>query len=192
MFPWPSFLSYVIIMAFTPGPNNIMSMNNARNAGFKKGLTFNFGVLAGGFILMILCLLFSAFLYSFIPKIQLPMKILGAAYMAYIIFLLFIPSGKHETKNYSGSFIVGMLFPLINPKAMMYGITAMSSFILPYYKEVPVLVLFAFFLAFTGFFSTICWALFGSLFSLLFTKHAKCLNFIMAMLLLYCIVTLFI
>lgn len=33
MFPWFSFLSYALITAGTPGPNNIMSMTNAANHG---------------------------------------------------------------------------------------------------------------------------------------------------------------
>ena len=81
MFPWISFLSYIVIMAYTPGPNNIMSMNAAKNAGFKKSIPFNAGIFTGIFIVMILCLIFSNILYSIIPKIQLPMKIFGAAYM---------------------------------------------------------------------------------------------------------------
>jgi threonine/homoserine/homoserine lactone efflux protein len=85
MFPWISFFSYIIIVAYTPGPNNSMSMNNAKNVGFKKGILFNFGILAGFFVVMILCLIFSTVLYTIIPKLQLPMKILGAAYMIYLV-----------------------------------------------------------------------------------------------------------
>jgi threonine/homoserine/homoserine lactone efflux protein len=82
MFPWISFLSYIIIVAYTPGPNNIMSMNNAKNVGFKKGMAFNFGIFAGFLAAITLCLIFSTVLYTLIPKIQLTMKILGASYMA--------------------------------------------------------------------------------------------------------------
>jgi threonine/homoserine/homoserine lactone efflux protein len=172
-------------------------MNNAKNAGFKKGMVFNFGIFAGFFLVMILCLVFSTVLYALIPKIQLPMKILGAAYMVYLIIKTLVPSSsstspmQHEIKNSSGSFLAGALLQLINPKIIIYGITAMSSYILQYYKEIPVIVFFAFLLAFVGFTGTVCWALFGSLFSILFNKHAKVLNIIMAVLLLYCAVSLF-
>jgi threonine/homoserine/homoserine lactone efflux protein len=191
MFPWISFFSYIFIVAYTPGPNNIMSMNNAKNAGFKKGIIFNFGILAGFFVVMILCLIFSTVLYTLVPKMQLPMKILGAAYMLYLIVKTFAPSKEHEIRNNNGSFLIGALLQLINPKIIIYGITAMSSYILMYYNEPPVLVCFAFLLAFVGFTGTICWALFGSLFNKLFNKHGKILNIIMAILLLYCAVSLF-
>ena len=191
MFPWISFLSYIFIMAYTPGPNNIMSMNNAKNIGFKKGFVFILGIFSGFSVVMILCLIFSTVLYTIIPKIQLPMKILGAAYMLFLIIKMTIPSKNHEIKNNNGSFIIGALLQLINPKIIIYGITAMSAYILPYYKEIPILILFAFLLSFVGFTGSICWALFGSLFSILFNKHGKILNIIMTILLLYCIVSLF-
>lgn len=191
MFPWVSFLTYIFIMAYTPGPNNIMSMNNGKNAGFKKAMAFNFGVLTGFFCVMILCLIFTTVLYAVVPKIQFPMKILGAAYMVYLIIKTLVPSKKHETKNSNGSFLIGVLLQLINPKIIMYGITAMSSYILLYYKSIPVLVFFTFLLAFVGLTGSICWTLFGSLFSIVFNKHGKILNVIMAILLLYCAVSLF-
>ena len=195
MFPWISFLSYIVIVAYTPGPNNIMSMNNAKNVGFKKGIVFNWGIFTGLSITMIVCLIFSTVLYAIVPKIQFPMKILGAAYMVYLIIKTIVPAKKHENKNAKNnneSFIIGMLLQLINPKLIIYGITAMSSYILPYYNSIPVLLLFALLLSVVGLSGTLCWALFGSVFSLLFNKHGTVLNIIMAILLLYSAVSLFV
>lgn len=192
MFPWVSFLLYILIMTYTPGPNNIMSMNNAKNVGFKKGLRFNFGQFTGTFLAMLLCMVFSAVLYNVVPAIQLPMKILGSAYMAYLIYRLFFPS-KKEKENKSGvSFLFGIMIQFINPKVFIFGLTAMSSFVLPYFSKIPILVFISLLMSIIGFTSILCWALFGSLFSLLFEKHGKILNIVMAVLLLYCIVSLFI
>lgn len=41
MFPWFSFVSYALVTAGTPGPNNIMSMTNAANRGFERGFPFS-------------------------------------------------------------------------------------------------------------------------------------------------------
>lgn len=35
MFPWFSFLTYAVVTAVTPGPNNIMSMSNGSRKGFR-------------------------------------------------------------------------------------------------------------------------------------------------------------
>jgi threonine/homoserine/homoserine lactone efflux protein len=192
MFPWASFFIFVLIMTFTPGPNNIMSMNNAKNVGLKEGIIFNFGMFAGIFGVMVLCLLFSSILYALIPSVLFPMKILGAGYMGYLIFKTIVPSKKHDVKDVKGSFVIGALLQLANPKLIIFGITVMSSYVLVYYSNILVLGLFALFLAIIGFIATFCWAIFGSLAKILFTNHGKLLNAIMVILLLYCIVSLFI
>jgi threonine/homoserine/homoserine lactone efflux protein len=176
---------------FTPGPLNIVSMNNAKNVGFKKGLKFNFGVLIGGFIITVLCLLFTTLLYNMIPKIQFPMKILGAAYMVYLIVKIMMPSKNADIKNTRGSFLIGLILSLTNPKAIIFLLTVTSMYILPYYNEIPVLLLFAFILTLFGFTATICWALFGSLFSMVIIKYERTSKIIMTILLLYCAISLF-
>ena len=195
MFPWLPFLLYIIVMAYTPGPNNIMAMNTAKNVGFRKSLVFVAGVYAGVFFVTILCILFSALLYNVIPVMQFFMKILGAAYMGYLIIKTLTSSAKREEKNSktkNSSFFIAVALQLINPKLIMYGITVASSYVLPYYNQIQVWVLFAFLLTTIGITGVVCWALFGSLFSRLFSKHGKILNIIMAVLLLYCIISLFI
>jgi len=191
MFPWTAFLPYVLIVASTPGPNNITSMNNAAQKGFRRALPYNFGILAGFFCVMILCTVFSTLLFALVPRIQFAMKILGAAYMLYLALKTLLPSKTHKVKNSNGSFIAGAALQFVNPKIMIYGITAMTSFILPRYTSIPVLICFAFFLAFNGFVFTLCWAGFGSLFSRIFSEHGKILNVIMALLLVYCAVSIF-
>ena len=191
MFPWQAFLTYIIIVAITPGPNNIMSMNNAAHKGFRKALPFNFGIFAGFVFVLILCTVFSSLLFTLIPRIQLPMKILGAAYILYLAVKPFLPSKKREAKDLSGSFIIGAVLQLINPKLMIYGITAFSSFILPWYTEIPILAFFIFLLAFVGFACTLCWSFFGSLLSKIFSKYGKIINIVMALLLVYCAISLF-
>jgi threonine/homoserine/homoserine lactone efflux protein len=191
MFQWVPFLLYMVVMSFTPGPNNIMAMNNARNAGFRKGTGFCVGGLAGGVVVMTLSVLFSAFLYAFIPKIQFPMKLFAAAYMGYLIVLILLPSRVKQFETKKGNFFMGFLMTIINPKIILFGITVMSSYITPYYKEPLPLALFILLLSAIGFSSMICWSLFGSLFGKMFNRHGKMVNGIMTIMLLYCIITLF-
>ena len=188
---WAAFLPFIFIMAITPGPNNIMSMNNAAQKGLRKALPFNFGVLTGVFIGSLLCAVFSSLLFTLIPRIQFPMKILGASYMLYLVLNLLLPSKKKKIRNSGGGYIAGTVLQLINPKFLIYGITAMSTFILPWYTDIFILICFAFLLAFTAFISTLCWSAFGSLFNKIFLEHGLVLNIIMALLLIYCAVSLF-
>ena len=47
MFSWLNFLSYAVVTAATPGPNNIMSMSNASRLGFRRSFPFNLGIWLG-------------------------------------------------------------------------------------------------------------------------------------------------
>ena len=191
MFPWQAFLTYIIIVAATPGPNNIMSMNNAAQKGFRKAMPFNFGIFTGFILVLILCTVFSSLLFALIPRIQFPMQVLGAAYMLYLAIKPFLHSKNREVKNSNGNFIIGMILQFVNPKLYLYAITAISSFILPWYTEIPILAFFIFLLAFVAFVFTVCWSFFGSLFTKIFSKHGRIINVVMALLLVYTAVSLF-
>ena len=119
------------------------------------------------------------------------MKILGAGYMLYLLITIIGPAKEKKIAANNGSFLIGVVLQLINPKLILFGITVLSSYILPYYHELPVLMAFIIVIVIIGFCSTVCWALFGSLFSVLFVKHKKLLDIIMSALLLYCAVSLF-
>ena len=70
MFNWFAFLTYAVITAATPGPNNIMSMSNGGRLGFKGALPFNFGILAGFAAVMLICTLFAAPLQSLYLRLK--------------------------------------------------------------------------------------------------------------------------
>lgn len=192
MFGWFNFLTYAIITAVTPGPNNIMSMSNAGRLGFKKSLPFNLGIWGGFSVVMLLCTLFCSVLSSVISKIELPMLVVGAAYMFYLAWKTFKSSPDIREHNPSAGFVSGFLLQFINPKIYIYGIVSMEAYILPYYSSQPLsLIGFALLLAFIGFAFTLCWSVFGTVFRLLFSKYGKVTKTVMALLLVYCAVSLF-
>ncbi len=192
MFNWISFLTYAVVTAATPGPNNIMSMSNGSRKGFRGALPFNFGIWVGFSIVMLLCTLFCSVLSAFIPKIKLPMLIVGAAYMLYLAWETFRSSDSIEENHSRDGFLSGLFLQFVNPKIYIYCIMSMEAYILPFYQgQVVPLVGFALLLAFIGFAFTICWSAFGSVFKWLFSKHAKPVNTVMALLLVYCAVSLF-
>lgn len=192
MFSWINFLSYAIITAVTPGPNNIMSMTTAGQKGFKRSLPFTFGIWVGFSIVMILCTLFCSLFSTLIPKVKLPMMVIGAIYMLYLAWKTFNSSGNIEERSSRGSFLSGLGLQFVNPKIIIYGIVSMEVYILPYYSgHTAILIGFALLLALIGFVFTLSWAGFGSVFKLLFSKYARITNTIMAVLLLYCAISLF-
>lgn len=192
MFSWISFLTYAVITAATPGPNNIMSMSNAGRLGFKKALPFNCGILAGFSIVMLVCTFFVSLLSAAIPMIKTPMLITGAIYMLYLAWKTYKSSPDIEENNSRSGFNSGLVLQFINPKIYIYCIISMEAYILPTFNgNATALFFFALLLAFIGFVFTLCWSLFGSLFKIIFSKYAKVTNTIMALLLVYCAISLF-
>ncbi|MCP3764807.1 LysE family transporter [Domibacillus sp. A3M-37] len=191
--PTLSFLLYVFVTTFTPGPNNIMAMLSANKYGFKKTIKFCLGVGTGFFVVMILCSYFNLLLKNTIPKIEFGMTIFGSIYMLYLaIKIIFSKEDNKENdhKNNNG-FYTGMLLQFINPKVILYGITAISTFVIPFYSTNISLILYSLFLAFVGFAGTVCWSLFGSLFQKFLTRYKSHFNVVMALLLLYSAVSIF-
>lgn len=112
--------------------------------------------------------------------------------MLWLAWKTFKSSSVVEENDHHGNFISGLLLQFVNPKIYIYCIISMEAYILPYYQgEFITLIFFALLLAFIGFVFTLLWALFGSVFKVLFSKYAKITNTIMALLLVYCAVSLF-
>jgi len=188
-----AFLSYVIVTSFTPGPNNIMSMSNAGRYGFRKSISFNIGIFFGFLIIIAISGIFSVTLYSLIPSIKPVMTWIGAAYILWLAWKTCksSPHGRSGGEKQTNTFMAGLLLQFVNPKGILYGITTTSTFIIPYYKSLFVLTGFFIFLAFIGFIATCCWSLFGSVFQRFLAKNDRFVNPIMALLLVYCAVSLF-
>jgi cysteine/O-acetylserine efflux protein len=188
-----AFFSYTFLTAYTPGPNNIMSLTNASRDGLKRTLPFLAGVITGFIMVMAICTTFSSLLYEFIPAIKPVMLSIGAAYILWLAWTVWRDK-PHTGKSgliQANSFSSGMLLQFVNVKIILYGITAMSSYVLPHYRDVVTVALFALLLSAIGTSGCLCWAVFGAIFEKIFNKYRKALNLIMALLLVYCTVALF-
>lgn len=186
------FLIYCFITAYTPGANNLLSMSNAIRLGFLQSVRFNLGILAGFTVVMSVCTAFSATLYSYLPKVKIVMQILGAAYLLYLAWKVWKSSSElNADGGKEASFFSGMILQFANPKIYIYAITAMSLYILPVYHSLSALIGFTVILSLIGASGSFVWALFGSAFCKFFSKHTKTVNMIMALLLAYCAVSLF-
>jgi cysteine/O-acetylserine efflux protein len=186
-----AFISYVLVTTFTPGPNNIMAMANASRFGLRRSMRFTTGVGLGFFAIVGLSIVFTIALYQMIPTIKPVMTVIGAAYILWLAYRT-VTSSPHDEKSAGQSTILsGMLLQFVNPKAILYGITVASTFIVPYYHSPVVLAGFAAALAAVSLVSTSCWALFGSVFQRFMADNHRVVNYVMGALLVYCAVSLF-
>lgn len=190
--PFISFLLFVIVSSFTPGPNNIMAMTFANQIGLKRSLIYCAGVGGGFFVITLLCTVFNLLLTNLLPVIETPLMIFGAAYMLYLAYKILTSNGqsRDQEPTHKNLFWIGVLMQFINPKGILYSIAVVATYILPYYSTYFSYFMFALALGFVGFLSTFSWSLFGSLFQSFISKHRKPFNIIMALLLVYCAISI--
>lgn len=186
MFSLSAFLSYAFAVTFSPGPNNILSMNNASKKGFKKTMPFILGVFLGFTLIMLATSYFNLILAGLLPQIEHYMKYIGASYMVYLALKIL---GVNFTKKKDieaniNTFKTGLLMQFLNPKVILYGLTMTSGFIIPYFQGLD-LFIFSLLLAFIAFIATSSWALFGTLLNHLLSKYNRQFNIFMSGLLIY-------
>ncbi|WP_098744423.1 LysE family transporter [Paenibacillus sp. EZ-K15] len=180
-------LTYAIVASFTPGPNNIISMTNARSYGFKRTMRFIGGVAAGCLVIMLLSSYFNLVLYPFIPKIRFVMNIIGCLYLIYLAIKIMQskPQDADDKARGFNTFYFGFIFQFMNPKVILYGITAISTFVMPISTSHAQLLSYSFLLTIVGICANMTWALFGSLFQHLLSRYERPFNISMGLLLLY-------
>jgi cysteine/O-acetylserine efflux protein len=190
--PVVSMLIYACVASFTPGPNNIMSLMFANQYGFKRTVRFCFGVGTGFFALLLLSSYFNLLLKNYIPKIEFFMAIVGTVYMLYLAFIIIRSKGDSEDPNGGkyNSFIAGVCLQFVNPKAVLYALTVVSTFVLPYHTSHTSLLYYSVILAVIGFMGTFSWSIFGSLFKKFLAKYRSQFNIVMALLLVYSAVSI--
>ena len=186
---WLPFLTYAFIATFTPGPNNIMATTSGITYGYRKSLPFIGGITFGFFTIMAVSSLFVDKIYIYFPNIEMPLRLLGAGYIGWLAFKVFTAKPKFDADDdIIFSLKKGVLMQYINPKAIIYGVTVMSGFVVPHIKNFFMLICLSLFLAGLAFASTSLWAFAGSIFFryLVQNKTRKVFNAIMALLLIYC------
>ncbi|ANX11004.1 lysine transporter LysE [Fictibacillus arsenicus] len=187
-----AFFSYVIITSITPGPSNILIMNEARRFGLKGSWRFISGILAGFAVLGILSGVFTASLYNVIPFLEPYLKFAGAVYLLYMAWQVGLSnSAKENLRDVQSSFLSGFIFQIINVKSILFFLTLMSAFILPFNDSLKNVIIYLALAIFLGWLALLLWTGFGSMFKKIFAKHEKSFRLVMCSLLIYSAVTIF-
>ncbi|MDO4750334.1 MAG: LysE family transporter [Eubacteriales bacterium] len=197
MFDWIPFLTYIFVMGITPGPNNIVSMSNGSRVGFRRGFYYNIGLFVAQVGLLGVCAVFCSLLSAYVPVVEKPLRVVGAAYLLWLAWKLFRSHGDlgesaEKAVTPKALFIRGIVLQFVNPKLYIYALVSMELYVLPACEGRPLLLLpFVVLLAADSFVCTICWLGFGTLLRRLFSNYARVVNTVMAALLVYCAVSLF-
>ncbi len=123
-------ISFYFVMFVTPGPNNVMLFASGVKYGFKKTIPHIFGIPLGHFFQISLISMGLGFVFQTYPIAQQILKVLGCLYLFFLAYRMFGSLSIKESKETGRPlrFYEAALFQLLNPKAWVVAITAVSVF----------------------------------------------------------------
>jgi threonine/homoserine/homoserine lactone efflux protein len=193
--PLDIFLALVVfasVMAFTPGPNNIMLAASGVNFGFARTFPHMLGVTVGFLVMLLAGGVGIGLLVATWPALQTAMKIAGAAYMLWLAWKVataHVSGGERAERARPFTFMQAAAFQWINPKAVIAAVSAIAVYVRPGHQWVDFPVMLAV-LGVCTFLSVATWTGFGVALRRLLRDpvHARIFNVSMALLLVASIV----
>ncbi|XOB61211.1 LysE family translocator [Campylobacterota bacterium DY0563] len=179
------FILYCSLIIISPGPTNIMIFSITNNLGVQRALSFCYGSMLAFNILVFGSALFNSFLLSFLPGLLIYLRIIGAFYMIYLAYQILKSDLSFSLSFEVGSFKMGFLIQILNPKGILFCLTVFPTFITPFYNTIEVQLLFALLLSFIGTIAFFIWVLFGRLLKKLLSSYQRVINSFMALFLVY-------
>ena len=191
---YPDFTALLILMfvaAFTPGPNNLLSSYSGFNFGIKRTLPLIYGVTFGFPLLIIIINSGLIIFFKKFPALQEIIKILGSVFILYFAYKVALnkSSGEQKIKN-PAKFFNMLFFQFINPKAVLFAIIVVSTFINMnenFIRDTAIVLSVAISFSFVSIFS---WCLLGKFLRKFATneKFIRMFNYIMSFLLIVCVI----
>jgi len=145
---------YALSLSISPGPVNMIALNNGVNHGLRKALPFVSGATLGFALLLLLTGLGLGSLAKQFPQALQLLGYAGAAFICYIGYQISRSDAALEhSQDSSSSFLHGALLQWLNPKAWIACLSAITAFNLGDTDQL---------LLFTGLYFLICYASIGS------------------------------
>ncbi|OYT80890.1 LysE family translocator [Pseudomonas sp. PGPPP2] len=177
------FVLFTFVASITPGPTNILILNNSARYGFRAALPIVFGACfaATGIVIAV----GSGFGYSLTnsPDVQKAMQWVGVFWLTYLAWQIFCSSGRAQDAQISNNakrgfgVLEGASIQLVNPKTWMMALAVASVFAgNGSERQIQVLYLSVVFLA-ISIPCLMAWALLGSGSSRLILSEKSMRNF---------------
>ena len=182
---------FMFVAAFTPGPNNLLSSYSGFNFGIKRTLPLIYGVTFGFPLLIIIINSGLIIFFKKFPALQEIIKILGSVFILYFAYKVALnkSGGEQKIKN-PAKFFNMLFFQFINPKAVLFAIIVVSTFINVnenFIRDTIIVLSVAISFSFVSIFS---WCLLGKFLRKFATneKFIQAFNYVMSFLLIVCVI----
>ncbi|MCM3127068.1 MULTISPECIES: LysE family translocator [unclassified Paenibacillus] len=180
-----SFLLYCIIATFTPGPTNIVILSTVHHFGTKKAIQYTYGATFGFALLLFISAILNSVLITVLPRVMIIMQVIGSLYMLYLTYLICIKKSSESDSKHLATFWSGFIMQFLNPKVVLFTLTVIPTFIMPYYNSGTAMTLSIMVITIIGFAAFMTWLIFGAIFKTFLQKHQKIVNLVMGIGLIY-------
>ncbi|MEK4327812.1 LysE family transporter [Paenibacillus sp. FSL R7-0297] len=180
-----SFIIYCIVVTFTPGPTNIVILSSVQHHGAKKTMGYVGGATLAFGLLLAASTLLNRMLANIIPHILGVMQIIGSLYMLYLAYQVYRMGRTEDNSRHSSGFVSGLLMQFANPKVLLFTLTVIPGYVMPYYSSPAAAFIFVLVITVIGFLAFTTWVVFGSIFKSFLQRHQRVMNSIMALFLVY-------
>ena len=181
-------IAFGAVMAFTPGPNNIMVLSSGLTYGFRRSLPHIAGIAFGIAFMVAATGLGLGTVFIAWPILQTILKYAGIAYLIYLAWVIAMSGPVKPGQDNQAApmtFWGAALFQWVNAKGwvMVIGIITAYSAVASFPWNIAVQAALMFIM---GALSSLLWALFGSALRpvLISQKAVRAFNVVMALLLL--------
>ena len=182
----PSLLSFCLIIGYTPGPANLLSLSSALKYGRKEAFKLWKGLLTGFIIIDAAAAIVTITLGPLIRDYIGWITYVGAAYIFYLAFKSVINSGKEQSNNSACGFMTGFIMELTNAKMIIFCLTSFSLYVLPFEASYLSYIGVGAILLIAGPVAHLLWLLIGARLQNLFQKHQLMVDIVMGLALAFC------
>lgn len=157
-------LLFALASTGTPGPNNLMILSSGLNFGVRRSIPHWLGICSGVAVMMFLIGLGLERIFTQWPMGYSLIKLIGAAYLLYLALKIALTRVSGETRAAAKplTFIQGVLFQWVNPKAWVMCVGAISAFTVQELALLPQVFMIAATFLLVGLGCVGCWLVAGS------------------------------
>jgi threonine/homoserine/homoserine lactone efflux protein len=131
-------VGFVFVVSITPGPNNALLWASGLRFGFRRTTRHVAGTAVGMAVLVLAMAAGIGVLLTEVPGAELALKVVGSAYLLYLAVRIATSHGGDRTV---AARPLGVLhaaaFQFANPKAWLFGLTAVGTFLPRQFAPVP-------------------------------------------------------
>jgi RhtB (resistance to homoserine/threonine) family protein len=130
------FLGAALLLAFTPGPDNLFVLMQSASEGRKAGILVVLGLCTGLLVHTVAVTFGLAALFAASATAFTVLEFVGAGYLAYLAWQAFrAPAMKTEEERTAGSawqlYLRGIVMNLTNPKVVLFFLAFLPQFVRP-------------------------------------------------------------